>query len=84
MIHLQGTTIMRCFVLNSESVPVGACLRRTATLLIVAVFVALFSGRAHAVELSVRIANGTDDAEEENSGAIDLTSSDGAPGRTFP
>ena len=71
---------MRRFVLNSESVRM--CLRRVPMLLTVAVFVALLSApwadRAHADTLSVRIASGTDDAEEHfaEGGGMDLTSSD--------
>ena len=70
--------VMRRFDLNSESVRM--CLGRAAMLLAMTVFVALFSalfaGRAHADVLEVRIASGTDDAEENPGGAIDLTSSD--------
>jgi len=54
------------------------CLKRSATLLTVAALAALFAGSAQADTLSVRIAIGTDDAEEHltEGNAIDLGSSD--------
>lgn len=71
---MKYNRLMRCFGLTSESFRYSLC--RVAPLVAVALCVAIAPGRTHADTLSVQIADGNDDSEENPGGAIDLGSSD--------